>query len=87
MARPDARRLDALLRDPSELRFVLLYGDDPGLIRERSDRLRDAVGASDDPFRTVELSRESVLRDVGLLAAEAAAWPLTGGRRDRKSVV
>jgi DNA polymerase-3 subunit delta len=81
LARLDARRLDALLRDPCDVRFVLLYGDDPGLIRERSERLRATLGAAEDPFRAVELSRDAVLRDVGLLAAEASAWPLTGGRR------
>lgn len=76
--RLDARRVGAFLRDPGACRAVLLFGEDAGLIRERAETLATAVaGALDDPFRVAELGRE----DVGRLADEAAALPLTGGRR------
>jgi DNA polymerase-3 subunit delta len=74
----DARRLPEFLRDPGECRVVLLYGDDAGLIRERAEALVRAVaGSLDDPFRVVELDRDSAPR----LPEEAASLPLTGGRR------
>jgi DNA polymerase-3 subunit delta len=74
----DARRVAAFLRDPGTCRVVLLFGDDIGLIRERSDALVRAVaGTLDDPFRVAELLRE----DIGSLPAEAASLSLTGGRR------
>jgi DNA polymerase-3 subunit delta len=57
---------------------VLLHGDDPGLIRERAERLVRAV-AGGDAMRLVEVPRDG-WRDPGLLAAEAASVPLTGGR-------
>ena len=79
MAKLDARRVEAFLADPGrECRVVLLHGDDPGLIRERAEKLARAV-AGDDPMRLVEVPREG-WRDPGLLAAEAASVPLTGGR-------
>jgi DNA polymerase-3 subunit delta len=74
----EPRRTEAFLRDPGRTRAVLLYGDDVGLIRDRAGRLVRAVaGASDDPFRVVELERDG----VGAIPAEMAALSLTGGRR------
>jgi DNA polymerase-3 subunit delta len=74
----EPRRSEAFLRDPGQTRAVLLYGDDVGLIRERAGRLVRAVtGASDDPFRVVELERDG----AGAIPAEMAALSLTDGRR------
>ncbi len=74
----DARRVEAFLRDPGAVRAVLLHGEDGGLVRERAARLVRAVaGSTDDPFRVVELGRDT-LSDI---AAEMASLPLTGGRR------
>ena len=78
MARLDARRVAGFLADPGNCRLVLLHGDDPGLIRERADALIRVVTEGDD-LRLVEVGREG-LKDPGLLAAEAASMPLTGGR-------
>lgn len=58
--------------------MVLLHGDDPGLIRERAEALARSV-TDGDGMRLVEVPREG-WRDAGLLAAEAASLPLTGGR-------
>jgi DNA polymerase III subunit delta len=78
VAKLDARRVEAFLSDPRDCRVVLLHGDDPGLIRERAERLVRAV-AGGDAMRLVEVPRDG-WRDPGLLAAEAASVPLTGGR-------
>ncbi len=78
MAKLDARRVEAFLADPRDCRVVLLHGDDPGLVRERAERLVRTV-AGGDAMRLVEVPRDG-WRDPGLLAAEAASAPLTGGR-------
>jgi DNA polymerase III subunit delta len=48
------------------------------LVRERADRLARSVTGG-DAMRLVEVGRDG-WRDAGLLAAEAASAPLTGGR-------
>lgn len=74
----DARRVDAILRDPGAIRVVLLFGDDAGLIRERGSMLvRSVAGSLNDSFRVAELGRDGHAR----IASELAAAPLTGGRR------
>lgn len=74
----DTRQIEGFLRDPGAAQVVLLLGEDVGLIRERAKRLVVAVtGAADDPFRVVELDRES----VGSAPAEVASMALGGGRR------
>ena len=74
----EARRVEAFLRDPGEVRVALLYGEDAGLIRERAGRLVGTVaGSLDDPFRVVELEPD----EVGNIPAEMASLPMTGGRR------
>ena len=80
MPKLEARRVAAFLRDPGSVKLVVLHGDDAGLARERSDALRTVVAGGDDPFRTVDLTREQAQRP-GTLAGEAAALSLTGGRR------
>ncbi|MFT8244978.1 DNA polymerase III subunit delta [Roseomonas sp. BN140053] len=80
MPKLEPRRLAAFLRDPGKARLVLFFGDDPGLARERADALRAAVVGSDDPFRVADLARDQAQRP-GVLAGEAAALAMTGGRR------
>lgn len=66
----------------AELRAVLLYGPDGGLVRERADRLaRSVVDDLSDPFRVAELTAANVADDPARLADEMAALSLTGGRR------
>ena len=73
----DARRAEALLRDPSRCRVLLLHGEDAGLVHARAEAATRAVlGAAEDPFRLTWLGRDAAAR----LPAEAAAMPLTGGR-------
>ena len=74
----DARQFPALLRDTSRCRLALIYGDDEGQIRERSQSLiRQVAGSLSDPFLVVELSRESWAR----IPAEMTALSMIGGRR------
>jgi DNA polymerase-3 subunit delta len=82
MAKLDARRAAGVLAAPDGFRAVLLHGDDAGLVRERAEALLHAVlgGAQQDPFRLTDLTREEAARS-GVLAGEASALSLTGGRR------
>ncbi|MBY0339166.1 MAG: DNA polymerase III subunit delta [Acetobacteraceae bacterium] len=80
MAKLDARRLSGFLADPGECRLAVLVGDDAGLIRERAGELVRAVTRGDDLCLVEPTAREAA-KDTGLMAAEAATLPLTGGRR------
>lgn len=76
-------RAEAFVRRPDPAaRAILVYGPDDGLVRERAGLLvAGAVGDPDDPFLVAELSGEAVAAEPARLADEAAAIPLTGGRR------
>lgn len=78
-----ASRIDRFVANPGDnVRAVLVYGPDAGLVRERSDLLmRSAVADLSDPFLVSELNADAVVKDPALLADEAAAMALTGGRR------
>jgi len=72
------QRVAAFLQKPGDVRVVLLYGDDAGMVRHRAESLVRAVaGSLDDPFLVAELQGN----EVGQMAAEAVSVPLTGGRR------
>jgi DNA polymerase-3 subunit delta len=74
----DPRRVESILSDPGELRAVLFYGEDEGLIREYAATLVRAVaGSLNDPFRVAEMEREN----WSGLRSEMAAMSLSGGRR------
>lgn len=74
----DARRVEAFLDSPGAMRVVLLFGDDVGMIRNRSNRLiRSIAGSLDDPFRVCDLEKDGLSK----IAAEMASRSLTGGRR------
>ena len=65
-----------------ELRAVLVYGPDAGLVAERAKALAaGAAGDLDDPFRVVQLGAEQLAGDPARLSDEAAALCFTGGRR------
>ncbi len=78
-----AARIGAFLQCPDrEIRAVLLYGPDAGLVRERADALAGTVCPDlKDPFRVADLSGPLVAADPARLADEAAQMSLTGGRR------
>ena len=63
---------------PPNIRVVVLYGDDMGMIRDRSAALiRWAAGSTDDPFNVADLVRDEIDR----LPEEAGSLSLMGGRR------
>jgi DNA polymerase III subunit delta len=73
-----AQQIAGVLRDPQRFIGILLYGEDPGLIRERAMlAARAVVGSLDDPFRSSVLMREEHAR----LLEEARSLSLVGGRR------
>src|SRR5690348_11799350 len=58
MVKIAAGRADAFARKPDiNIRAVLVYGPDSGLVRERAEALvKAAAGSLDDPFRTREVT-------------------------------
>ncbi|MDP6342190.1 MAG: DNA polymerase III subunit delta, partial [Alphaproteobacteria bacterium] len=77
------RQIEQFLRQPAaEVRAILLYGADGGLLRERVQRLIGVVlDDPGDPFRFSELTPASLKDEPSRLADEMAALSLTGGRR------
>jgi DNA polymerase-3 subunit delta len=74
----DSRQIAGFLRDPGKTRLVLLHGEDEGLIRERAQALTKLVaGALNDPFRVVEIDRDTWSQ----IPSEMAALSMVGGRR------
>ena len=78
-----AGQVDGLLRRPDpQIRAVLLFGPDAGLVRERADTVARAVCPDlRDPFRVAELSAATLAADPARLADEAAQISLMAGRR------
>lgn len=71
-----------LAAPPPEVRAVLLYGPDSGLMHERCGGLTaSVVDDPTDPFRLTEFAAAVLRDDPARLADEAAALSLTGGRR------
>jgi DNA polymerase III subunit delta len=76
-------RIAAFLQCPDpEIRAVLLYGPDQGLVRERAGILARTVCPDlKDPFRVADLSAVGLAADPARLADETAQLALSGGRR------
>ena len=76
-------RVAGFLRRPDpEVRAVLLYGPDAGLVRERAAGLARSVCPDlQDPFRVADLTGAALTADPARLADEAAQISLMGGRR------
>ncbi len=67
---------------PPAVRAVLIYGPDPGLVKERQDTLAKTVAADlSDPFLIADIDWDDLSKDPARLADEAAAIAMTGGRR------
>ena len=77
------RDVDALLqRRNDSYKAVLIYGNDAGSVRERSDILaRQVVADLKDPFNFIELSDGDLKEEPGRLVDEAAALSFMGGER------
>jgi DNA polymerase-3 subunit delta len=78
-----AGRVEAFLRRPdTDIRAVLLYGPDAGLVRERADALgRQMSSDLHDPFRVADLTGALLAQDPARLHDEAAQISLMGGQR------
>ena len=76
-------RITAFLQRPDpEIRAVLLYGPDEGLVRERAETVARSVCPDlKDPFRIADLTAAGLAADPARLADETAQLSLTGGRR------
>lgn len=67
--------------DPN-VRAVLIFGPDEGMVRERAQRLgQHVVQDLNDPFRVTMITAEALIEEPSLLADEAASLSLMGGRR------
>jgi DNA polymerase-3 subunit delta len=76
-------RIDGFVaRPPAEVRAVLLYGPDAGLVRERAQALVIKIaGSAADPFRVADIAPAALEDGPGPLWDEAGAIAMTGGRR------
>lgn len=82
MKLPSARVAGFLRRPDPEIRAILLFGPDAGLVRERAEGLARTVCPDlRDPFRVADLAAAAVAADPARLADEAAQISLMGGRR------
>lgn len=77
------REVEAFVKRPRpDIRAVLLFGSDAGLIRERAKQIAQSVVPDlSDPFRVATLTGAQLQEDPARLVDEAAAIALTGGRR------
>jgi len=63
-------------------RAVLIYGRDEGLVRERADKIaRQIVEDLRDAFQVATIEPDKLKSEPYLLADEAAAISMMGGRR------
>src|SRR3954452_20963290 len=78
-----AGQVEGFLRRPDpQIRAVLLFGPDAGLVHERADTLARAICPDlHDTFRVAELTAAVLAADPARLADEAAQISLMGGRR------
>lgn len=76
-------RIQSFLRKPDpDVRAVLFFGPDQGLVRERARELAlNIVDDLGDPFRVVEMTGTALKSDPPRLIDEAAQLSMTGGRR------
>jgi DNA polymerase-3 subunit delta len=78
--RPDVERF---LKEPTpDIRAVVIYGKDRGVVRDRANALaKRVVERPDDPFDTAQLTESDVEADPAKLEDELSAMSLMGGRR------
>ena len=79
----DGRKADGFCRAPGkEIRAILCYGPNEGLVRERAEAAaRAVVPDARDPFRLCTLSPARIKDDPARLADEIGALAFGGGRR------
>jgi len=71
-----------LANPPADLRAILIYGHDRGLIQERSRSLAEKYAPDiNDPFSVTSLNGDDIAKDPSLLIDSAGAMPPMGGVR------
>jgi DNA polymerase-3 subunit delta len=75
--------VERFLKDPTpEIRAVVIYGRDRGVVRDRADQLAKRLFARpDDPFDTAQLTESDLDSQAGKLEDELSALSMMGGRR------
>ncbi len=83
MAQKKAHEVDGWLRRPDrDVRIVLIYGPDRGLVSERARAFVAQTGLdADDPFSSVRLDASEVDAAPGRLSDEAGTVPMFSDRR------
>ncbi|NVK18681.1 MAG: DNA polymerase III subunit delta [Methylocystaceae bacterium] len=78
-----AGKADGFIKNPPpDIRCILIYGPDQGLVFERSKALGGLIlDDLNDPFNSVILQAPDVKADPAIIADEAAALSMMGGRR------
>ncbi len=67
---------------PKEMRAILLYGPDQGLVKERGKAMaKTVVSDLNDPFSFIELSNAAIEKEPSRLMDEAFALSFLGGRK------
>tara|TARA_R110000868_G_scaffold7354_16_gene40090 strand:+ start:1495 stop:2523 length:1029 start_codon:yes stop_codon:yes gene_type:complete len=79
---PPARAEAFAAAPPDDIRAILIYGPDLGLVRERAESAARAVaGSLTDPFNIVEFTPAALKDEPSRLTDEACAMSMMGGRR------
>ena len=78
-----ATRADAFAAaPPDDIRGMLIYGPDLGLVRERAEASVKAIaGSLSNPFNVVEFTPAALRDEPSRLTDEACALSMMGGRR------
>jgi DNA polymerase-3 subunit delta len=76
-------RADAFAKaPPDDIRAILIYGPDLGLVRERAEAAAIAIaGSLSDPFNVVEFTPSALKDEPSKLTDEACGMSMMGGRR------
>ena len=76
-------RADAFTKaPPDEIRAILIYGPDLGLVRERAEAVTIAIaGSLSDPFKVLEFTPSTLKDQPSRLTDEACTMSMVGGRR------
>ena len=79
---PPARAEAFTKAPPDDIRAILIYGPDLGLVRERAEAAAIAIaGSLSDPFNVVEFTPAALKDEPSRLTDEACAMSMMGGRR------
>ncbi|MEF2552150.1 DNA polymerase III subunit delta [Aurantimonas sp. A2-1-M11] len=83
MAQKKPGEVEAFLSRPDfSYPVILLYGPDPGLVSERSEKIAELSGIDrNDPFAAVTLAADELEKDIGRLYDEAQTVSMFGGTR------